>query len=113
MPVVHVRAIERDQAKVKGALSGIAESVARAADCSIGDVWCTYSSVTEMTIGTEAVDGTDQIVYIDVLMRNPTSAAVEAAAHAAASQLGVPLQDIWARLIEVRSGEVFAGGRLL
>ena len=44
-----------------------------------------------MTIGEEAVGDTNEIIFVDVLMRNSTSVAIEAAAHVAFAVLDVPL----------------------
>ena len=49
MPIVHVRAMERERGTVRQALADIAQAVAVSVGCATEDVWCTFTPATEMT----------------------------------------------------------------
>jgi len=118
MPIIHIRSLQpHDPLAVDRALGAVAEEVAAACGCDVDDVWCTFTPVQRMTIGATPVEGEGRIAYLDVLMRPRAAGAggqvLEAAATAVARHLGLPLEDVWAHLIPLRPGEVFAGGALL
>jgi hypothetical protein len=118
MPIVHVRGPSDPGDDLEDVLGTIAIAVADATDDDPGDVWCTFVKLDAETIGERSVGhGSGAIVYVDVLMRDRDperlGAALEAAAESVASSWDVPVEDVWARYEPVRSGEIFAGGRLL
>jgi hypothetical protein len=119
VPVVHVRALDGrlDAAATHTMLASLAEDVSRACDCPTEDVWCTFAPISHMTLGITPVDQNGSLAYVDVLMRprdsTTTMRALEAAGRTTARHLRITVEDVWVRLAPVRSGEVFAGGRVL
>lgn len=107
MPVVHIRG------PVPGAsadaLARVAQDVAAAISCPVGDVWCTYEQVTT-TVGTQS----GRVLFVDLLARPRDGDALqnglEAAARAASTSFNVELEDVWAHLTVVEEGRLFAGG---
>jgi hypothetical protein len=119
MPVVHVRSIlpPGEEDRVDGALTEIAQAVARASGGEPSDTWCTFTRVDRMSLGERIVTGAGRIVYLDVWLR-PRGAGIERAvlteaAAAAARGFGVPLVDVWATLRPVEDGRTFAGGEVI
>lgn len=119
MPVVHLRSLAIDAGAADSALPAIAAAVAAAAPCEPDDVWCTFQLLQSQTIGELGIAGTSRIAYVDVWMRprpedeRACLRALEAACRAAATVLGIPVEDVWGALHPVEPGRVFAGGALL
>jgi len=119
MPIVHVRANAVDRTSAPAALAAITEAVSSAVPCAPEAVWCTFAAVDAQSIGGAARDDEGRIVYVDVWIRARTdddgaiTRALEAAAAAAATGFGVPIEDIWGTLRPVEPLRVFAGGALI
>ena len=118
MPTIHVRANATDRAAAAGTLAGIAHAVAAATGGEEGNVWCTFTALDVQTVGTDVREDHGRIVYVDVWIRprddpDAMARALEAACRAAATGLGVPVEDVWGTLRPVEPGRVFAGGGLL
>ncbi len=113
MPIVHVRGPEIVPDHAEALLNELARAVASGVSCDVHDVWCTYDAVIAQTVGGHL----GRIAYVELLQRDTAVAAVrgglEAAARVVAEGLGIPREDVWARFTPVRSGEVYAGGRIL
>ena len=114
MSIVHIHGSRfvAERATPK-ALANIATHVAEAVGCNVGDVWCTFTPATEMTIGNRP----GRILYLDLLARpratDELQRGLEAAARAASASFGVALEEVWAHLTVLETDRVFAGGELL
>jgi hypothetical protein len=118
MPVVHIQTASPPTGEdATRALGAVAEAVARGASCPVEDVWCTLGALDAFTIGERPVTGAGRIVFVEIQMRargaTVTRFVLENAAEAVSGTFGVPLEDVWARVVEVRSGETFAGGAVV
>ena len=117
MPIVHVKGSQPPGTRTDQALRAVATAVANATEGDVNGVWCTYSSAEIQTIGTTVPAQSDRILYVDLLLKprgqHVGEAALGAAARAAAHAFEVKLEDVWARLIELESRKVFAGGELV
>jgi len=119
MPAIHVRGLAPTggRAQVDQALAAIAVDVAAAIGGEPRGTWCTFTIVDRMTIGSDVVEGEGRIVYLDMWIRSRgveiDGRALTAACHAAARELGVPVEDVWGTLRLVEPGHVFAGGALI
>jgi hypothetical protein len=116
MPVVHVRGlVDSDEASIDAALIRVADSISAAASCPVEDVWCTFTTVSAMTLGRAPATPDNKILFVDLHMRSrgtdTNAAALQEAAFAAAAAFDVPVADVWASLVPVESGTVFAGGQ--
>jgi hypothetical protein len=116
MPIVHVKGHEPSSADlIERGLGTVAGAVADAIENDVSGVWCTFTSVTQ-TIGSQVPAPDERILYLDLLMkprgRDAAEAALEAAAGAAAHAFEVRRENVWAHLVEIGSGQVFAGGEL-
>jgi hypothetical protein len=98
-------------------LRDLAATVGEACGCSIDDVWCTFTAVTAMTVGTRSDPADSKIIFVDLAMRardpDIVEPAMEAAATTVSGHMRVPLEDAWVRFIPLHSGEVYAGGAVL
>jgi phenylpyruvate tautomerase PptA (4-oxalocrotonate tautomerase family) len=118
MPIVHVNGLDgRDVQTANHALQHVAAAVADAADCPIEEVWCTLRRVDAMTVGERSIEWDGRIVYVDVFLRprgeDASKRILERCSAAVAEAFDVPLVDVWARIVELPSGSVYAGGRLI
>jgi hypothetical protein len=119
VPVVHIRSLAPagGDAEADAALASVARAVASAIGAEPAGTWCTFTAVDRMTLGERSVSDAGRIVYLDLWLRSRGAeidrAALVAAARAASTGFGVPIEDVWATLRLVEPGRVMAGGQLV
>ena len=117
MPIVVVTALPADPPVVERLLVRLAEQVADAVSCGVGDVWCSFVPAATQTIGDRIVgsDGQCPIVIIRGRARDTdrVAAGMAAAARVTSAELGVPFEDVWIQWIDVEPGRAFAGGAII
>jgi len=119
MPVVHVRgSLQPEAAEVGALVAQLPAEVEAAAGLRSGGVWCTYTPLGAQSVAGEVVrEGQLGVAYVDILLRTRSDevvqAVLQATAEAVSRHLGVPLDDVWASVRRLDSGQVFAGGSVL
>lgn len=119
MPTVHVRSVTPPGGadRIDETLRAIARDVAATLEGDPSGTWCTFTAVDRASLGERIVHDEGRIVYLDMWLRprgtDVDGAALVAACRAAATGLGVPIEDVWATLRPVEPGRVFAGGALI
>jgi len=115
MPIIHVRAsTPADAPAVKSLVEALPREVELAGEIREGGVWCTYTALAAQSVGgTVSGPGHHGAAYVDVLLRprdaEQVARVLRSAAETVARILDVPVGDVWARVSELRSGEVFSG----
>ncbi|MDQ4024670.1 MAG: hypothetical protein M3217_04135 [Actinomycetota bacterium] len=98
-------------------LGRIATATAAAVDCPVREVWCTFDGLAVTSIGERVPEEDEAILYVDLLLTprpdDVMARALEATARAAADSFHTKIENVWARLVRVEPGTVFAGGAAL
>ncbi|HEV2755750.1 MAG TPA: hypothetical protein VG318_08245 [Actinomycetota bacterium] len=118
MPIVHVRGTQsRASRATRATLGRIATATATAVDCPVHEVWCTFEGLAATSIGERVPEEDEAILYVDLLLAprpdDVMARALEATARAAAESFHTKVENVWARLVRIEPGTVFAGGAAL
>jgi hypothetical protein len=117
MPIVVITALPADPPVVERLLVRLAEQIAEAVACPVGDVWCSFVPAVAQGIGARIVgpDGQCPIVVIRGRARDDAlvAAGMAAAARVTNAELGTPVEDVWIQWINVEPGRAFAGGDVI
>ena len=115
MPIVHVRGTNsRASLATRKAMGHVAAATAGAVDCPVHEVWCTFQGLAATTIGERVPAEDEAILYVDLVLKDRPgevlAEALEATARAAAESFHTKLENVWARVVRIEPGTVFAGG---
>jgi phenylpyruvate tautomerase PptA (4-oxalocrotonate tautomerase family) len=118
VPVVSVLALRPDDGSaIQRSLAAVVSGVAEALDAPSAGTWAHFVAVNAVHQGRQSMDfpGHCPIVIVRGTPRDKAvvAAVLTAAANAVASNLGVPLEDVWVQWVDVLPGHVFAGGEVL
>jgi hypothetical protein len=112
-----VTALNADRDVVQHLLVRLAEAVAEAVSCPVGDVWCSFVPASAQRIGVRATMPQSQCPVVVIRGRvradERVAAGMEAAARVVAAELKVPFEDVWVQWLDVLPGRAFAGGGLI
>jgi hypothetical protein len=117
MPIVMVTALPADPPVVERLLVGLAEQVAEAVSCQVGDVWCSFVPAAAQGIGDRVARSDRQCPVVVIRGRardaDRVAAGMAAAARVTSAELGVPFEDVWIQWVDVEPGRAFAGGGVI
>ena len=117
MPIVVVTALAADSPVVDRLLVRLAEQVAEAISCEVGDVWSSFVPASAQRIGARVAAPGEQCPIVVVRGRargaDRVAAGMAAAARVTGEELGVPMEDVWVQWVDVEPGRAFAGGGLI
>src|SRR5687768_12014217 len=111
MPIVVITALPAGPPAMERLLVRLAEQLAEAISCPVGDVWCSFIPAAAQGIGDRIVGSDRQcpIVVIRGRARDDerVAAGMAAAARVVSAELGLPFEDVWIQWVDVHPGRAF------